>query len=394
MTSVGWFWMALWAFVLGYAVSASIQVFVTRERMRRHLGEDDLKSLSLATLFGFISSSCSFAAIATSRALFRKGAGFISSLAFLLASTNLVIELGVVIAVFLSWHFVVAEYVGGLLLIALTAAVVWVSRPTRWIAEARERGEAHMHDDDPDPPPILERVTSLEGWRAVARAYHAEWGMVWKDVLLGFTVAGVISAFVPRAFFAWLFPGSGSADIVWWEVGLQALVAPVAAFLTFIGSMGNIPLAAVLHANGVSFAGVMAFLFSDLVVLPALRIQARYHGWKVALYILGVFMIAIVGSALLMHAGYSLLDLLPQTGTAPAGGQDPFQVDLTLGLDLLAVAATGLLAWLSLSGQRDGGDHDHDDQSSDWIETSLKALAPVATLWLLGGIAVGWLGWA
>ncbi len=391
MTSLGWFWMALWAFVLGYAVSAAIQVFVTRERMQRVLGGDSLRTVGIATGFGVVSSSCSFSALATTRALFQKGAGFVASLAFLLASTNLVIELGVVIAVFLSWHFVVGEYIGGILLIAITAGLVALTRPKGWIEAARNRGEEHHHHgDDEEIPGVWEQLGSLAGWRKVAHSYHMEWGMVWKDVLIGFTVAGLISVFVPDAFFAWLFPGTGQeAPLSIWQIVAQATVAPLAAFFTFIGSMGNVPLAAVLYERGVSFAGVMAFLFSDLVVLPVLRIQARYYGWRMALYILGLFLVALVASALLLHFGFDLLGLLPQT----AGGgaeQNAFTFDTTFVLNLVAVGVSGGMTVLALGGSGGGG-HDH-DHGKGVVDQVLTVLAPIAAIWLVGGAALGLFG--
>jgi uncharacterized protein len=272
-TTAGLFWMALWAFGFGYLISSMIQVFVTRERMKKSMGEAGAASVGLGMVFGFLSSSCSFAALATSRSLFTKGAGLIPSLAFLLASTNLVIELGIVIAVFLSWQFVVGEYVGGVLLLLLMWILVRLTYPTRLVEQARERArQEEGQRGDEEIPDWQKLIQSTEGWRMVAMRYVMEWRMVWKDVLIGFTVAGIIAAFVPRSFFEALFVGSGSQDPAFWEVLLQAVVGPAAAFFTFIGSMGNIPLAAVLYSNGVSFAGIMAFIFSDLVVFPVLRI--------------------------------------------------------------------------------------------------------------------------
>lgn len=274
MTSLGLFWMAFWAFGLGYLVSSMIQVFVTRERMKHAMGEDDNKSIFLGTFFGFISSSCSFAAIATTRALFVKGAGFIASLAFLLASTNLVIELGIVISVFLGWQFVVGEYAGGLLLILLTWLVVKLFYPKNLIQAARKHAEGKQknHRNHETIPDWKKRVLSKDGWQKVAGNYVMEWKMVWKDVTIGFTVAGIIAVFVPQEFFTSLFIGAGKTDPGFLEILAQTLVGPIAAFFTFIGSMGNIPLAAVLYGHGVRFAGIMAFIFSDLVVLPVLRI--------------------------------------------------------------------------------------------------------------------------
>ncbi len=193
LNPTGLFWMAFWAFALGYLISSAIQIFVTRQRMKRSMGEAGARSVSLATFFSFISSSCSFAALSTTRSLFTKGAGLIPSLAFLPASTNLVIELGIVIAVFLSRQFVVGE-----------------------------------SEEIPDWKSL---IRSREGWRKVACKYGMEWQMVWKDVTIGFTVAGIIAAFVPKAFFQALFIGAGSNDASFFEILPQTLVGPVAAFV-------------------------------------------------------------------------------------------------------------------------------------------------------------------
>lgn len=385
-TSVGWFWMALWAFVFGYLVSACIQVFMSQDRMQSLMGGDGVRSVSLATGFGFISSSCSFAAIATARALFRKGAGFASSQAFLLASTNLVIELGVVIAVFLAWPFVLGEYVGGVLLILVSVALLLLVVPDRWIDAARERDAEHHHHGDAGQGG-WSALAEKGAWGRVGRAFHAEWGMVWRDVLVGFTVAGVVQAFVPTRFFSWLFPGTGQDDLAVWQVIVQALVAPLAAFVTFIGSMGNVPLAAVLYSSGVSFAGVLAFLFSDLIVLPALRIQARYYGWKLALTLVGVFYVAIVVVALVLHLGFGVVGWLPSPGAASSLDREMFALDSTFALNLAAVLVTGVLAWLSLSTPAAGGPHHHG--RGGVIEKGMKVVAPLAALWLAGGLVVG-----
>ncbi len=278
-TTLGLFWMAFWAFGLGYVISSMIQVFVTEERMKNTMGEAGVKSVGLGTFFGFISSSCSFAALSTTRALFAKGAGLIPSLSFLLASTNLVIELGIVISIFLSWQFVVGEYLGGLLLILFMSLVVKLTLPKKLEKEARsvakDNEKSEKNDNHKDWKTLIK---SKEGWLKVAHKYVMEWMMVWKDVTIGFTVAGIIATFMPKSFFESLFIGAGSEDPSFIEILLQSLVGPVAAFFTFIGSMGNIPLAAVLFSNGVSFAGIVAFIFSDLVVFPVLRIQAKYYG--------------------------------------------------------------------------------------------------------------------
>jgi hypothetical protein len=348
VTSAGLFWMAFWAFGLGYLISSMIQVFVTRERMKRSMGEAGIRSIGLGTFFGFISSSCSFAALATTRALFAKGAGLVPALAFLLASTNLVVELGIVIAVFLGWQFVVGEYAGGVLLVLLMWLLVRLTYPESLVRSARRNArsaEDSGEQNEPDDWKAL--IRSRKGWRRVASRYVMEWHMVWKDVTIGFTVAGIIAAIVPKQFFEALFVGAGSGDLAFHEVLLQALVGPLAAFFTFIGSMGNIPLAAVLFENGVSFAGVMAFIFSDLVVLPVLRIQAGYYGWKMAAYILAIFLAVLVTTALLLHYGFAALGLLPDASTVTSvTDRDFFAIDYTLFLNLAFLALSALfIAW-------------------------------------------------
>ncbi|SDY87061.1 permease [Citreimonas salinaria] len=380
-TSTGLFWMAFWAFGLGYVISSLIQVFVTEARMKREMGEAGPRSVGLATVFGFVSSSCSFAALATSRSLFAKGAGLVPALAFLLASTNLVIELGIIIAVFLSWQFVVGEYLGGMLLILLMWLVVRLTYPDKLAEAARERAREQEGEDETDVPDWRKLIRSREGWGMVANRYVMEWSMVWKDVTIGFAVAGIVAAFVPREFFQWLFIGSGSEDLGFFQLLQHALVGPVAAFFTFIGSMGNIPLAAVLFSNGVSFAGVMAFIFSDLVVLPVLRIQAKYYGWRFALYILGVFLVVLVAATIAMHYGFQLAGLLPDPSSAQSvTDRDFFQVDYTLFLNAAFIAVTVVfIVWKMRSSGLSL------DWGADATEKVLFVLSMVAYAWLAGG---------
>lgn len=385
------FWMALWAFGFGYLISSMIQVFVTRERMKKSMGEAGAASVGLGTVFGFLSSSCSFAALATSRSLFAKGAGLIPSLAFLLASTNLVIELGIVIAVFLSWQFVVGEYVGGVVLILLMWLLVRITYPKRLVEEARERArQEEGQTGDEEIPNWRELIQSTEGWRMVAMRYVMEWRMVWKDVLIGFTVAGIIAAFVPKSFFEALFVGSGSQEPAFWEVLLQAVVGPVAAFFTFIGSMGNIPLAAVLYSNGVSFAGIIAFIFSDLVVFPVLRIQAKYYGWKMALYILGIFLTVLIATAIILHYGFAAFGALPDSANAQSvKDRQFFGVDYTLFLNLAFLAlSVFFLVWKTNAA---GFDTSLPDKLSEQV---LVWLSVVALTWLVIGLALPLFGFA
>jgi len=395
LTSIGFFWMALWAFALGYLISSMIQVLVTRARMQRTMGTSGPKSIALGTFFGFISSSCSFAALATTRSLFQKGAGLVPALAFMLASTNLVIELGIVITVFLSWQFVVGEYAGGILLILFAWLFVRLTRPKSLIEKARDRVEDNQNGHEEKPGDWRKKVTSWEGWQRIGQKYVMEWQMVWKDVLIGFTVAGIISAFVPQSFFQVLFIGSGgenAANPGFLAVLAQTVVGPVAAFFTFIGSMGNIPLAALLYGHGVSFAGVMAFIFSDLVVLPVLRINAAYYGWKMSLYILLLLLSGLVVVSIMLHYGMVWLDMLPQIG----GGQAPaeqefFRFDYRFVLNLIFLAMSAVMVWLRRRGRK--GDHDEHDHggSASLTDKVLRALSGVAIFWLVSGLVIPWL---
>lgn len=394
MTSLGFFWMALWAFILGYFISSVIQVLVTRRQMRAVMGDDGAKSIALGTFFGFISSSCSFAALATTRALFNKGAAFSAAMAFMLASTNLVIELGFVIAVFLSWQFVVGEYLGGFLLILFAWLFVKLTRPKKLIKEARDEEQDDGEENGYDVRHWGD-LTDPELWQMVANRYVMEWQMVWKDILIGFTVAGLISAFVPSEFFTWLFQGAGAnaSELSFGQVLQQTVIGPIAAFFTFIGSMGNIPLAAVLFGEGVAFAGVMAFIFSDLVVLPVLRINAQYYGWKMALYISAMLFTCLVVASLLMHYGFAAFDLLPDASQIEnITERDHFKINYGFYLNLLGLLVTGALLyqrWRAQQHDHAGHDHSHDHNhgGASLGTRIMQILSALAAAWLvIGGL--------
>ena len=335
-TSLGFFWMALWAFALGYVISSCIQVFVTEKRMQKTMGKNESKGVLLGTFFGFISSSCSFAALASTKSLFKKGASFVSSIAFLLASTNLVIELGIIISIFLGWQFVVGEYLGGILLILISWLLIRLFHPKGLIKKARERLQDNEDDDVNNQKSWKERIKTEKSWAKVSQQYGMEWKMVWKDVTLGFTIAGIVAAFIPDSFFQTLFinSGQGNTDFSFFTIFEHITVGPLVAFITFIGSMGNIPLAALLFGKGVSFAGVIAFIFSDLVVFPVLRINAKYYGWKMSFFILMLLFISLVGASLLLHYGFLSLDLIPDPSSVKVQDQTFFKIDYTFFLNI------------------------------------------------------------
>ena len=391
-TSLGFFWMALWAFILGYVISSMIQVFVTEKRMQQTLGEEEARGVLLGTFFGFISSSCSFSALASAKSLFQKGASFVSSIAFLLASTNLVIELGIIISIFLGWQFVVGEYFGGLLLIAISWALIRIINPRKLIRKARENLEKEDPGNQPDRSGDWTRALQKEdNWARVGKKYKMEWQMVWKDVTVGFTIAGIIAAFVPDSFFQALFinSGSGSTAFTFWELLEHVLVGPVAAFLTFIGSMGNIPLAALLFGKGVSFAGVMAFIFSDLVVFPVLRIHAKYYGWKMSFFILFLLFTALIGASLIMHYSFDLLGMLPDPSQVTIQDKEHFAIDYTFFLNMAFLGVSGYLAYLGFY-KRNDIPHNMSEMApkSRAMERILRYLAIGCYAWLFGGLFV------
>jgi uncharacterized membrane protein YraQ (UPF0718 family) len=348
--AAGLYWKALWALALGYAVSAFIQVFVSRREAARHLGEDGPRQLGLAMLLGFISSSCSFAALSATRSLFTKGAALISALAFMFAATNLALELAFLLWIFLGWQFVLALFLGAPILVAAMAVLVRITGQHDAIEAAREHArQVEAGGEEPSaglPQAWSDRLRSRQAWHRIGRAYLGEWGMVWKELLVGFTVAGFVAALVPDAFFEAIFP-TGLALVL--LVPIHALLGPVLALITVIGSMGNGPLAAVLWENGVLFAGIMAFLYSDFVVIPSLKINATYYGWRFALYLGLVFAAAAVITGIVIHAGFAVLGLIPE----PSGNVErlaTFAVDYTLALNLVAITVAAILIWLARTG--------------------------------------------
>ncbi|TXK77001.1 permease [Mesonia sp. K4-1] len=390
-TTTGFFWMALWAFILGYIISSMIQIFVTEKRMQKTMGKDESKSVLLGTFFGFISSSCSFAALASAKSLFKKGASFVSSIAFLLASTNLVIELGIIISIFLGWQFVVGEYVGGILLILICWVLIRIINPKKLIEKAKKNLEGQDDDEMDDSKDWKKQIQQEDSWARVAKKYKMEWQMVWKDVTVGFTIAGIVAAFVPDSFFQTLFinSGQGKTDFTFLEVLEHIVVGPVAAFLTFIGSMGNIPLAALLFGKGVSFAGVMAFIFSDLVVFPVLRINAKYYGWKMSFFILFLLFTALIGTSLALHYSFDLLGMLPDPSQVKIQDKDHFKIDYTFYLNIAFLAISGYMIYLGFFKRKDV-EHSMSEMApkSPLLETILKYAAFICYVWLAGGLIV------
>ena len=382
LTALGFFWKAGWAFVLGYGVSAMIQAFVPKQRLTRYMGDPGPKSVALATGFGAASSSCSFAALAAARSLVLKGAHFVAAIAFMFASTNLVIELGILILIFLGWPFLAAEIVGGLVLIAISTTLVRWTAPRDWLDAAREKVERESAAGEQDFD-WRERITSARGWRLVGRSFVSDWKMVWEEILIGFTVAGFMAVFVPGSVWSALFLTGLEGQLPSWLIALEnAMVGPLVAASTFIGSMGNIPLATVLNANGVLFAGIMAFIYSDLMVPPLVSINAKYYGWRVALYIAGVMYASIVTTALLLDGAFSLLGIVPESGRA-VEEVTRFALDYTFWLNLAFLLVAAGLAWLYRLWRRE--DASGTDGGGRNGNVGVKRIAAWTALALLAG---------
>jgi uncharacterized membrane protein YraQ (UPF0718 family)/YHS domain-containing protein len=300
-------WEVWWALVLGFLLSGIVQAWVPRSRLQRALGGAGPQEIALATGLGAASSSCSYAAIAIAKSLFQKGASFAAAMAFQFASTNLVFELGIVIWIFLGWKFTVAEFVGGLVLIALMwlGVRLFVSRrleeQARAHAIAAQAGHAHMSAESGP------KLFSLQAWSDVAHNFRGDWEMLWKEIVGGFLIAGYVSL-LPMGFFNGLFITDTGGTFQLLE---NVVVGPIVAALAFVCSVGNIPLAAVLWSGGISFSGVIAFIFADLIVVPIVLIYRKYYGGRVAARLVAIMFVSIVGAALIVDGIFSALDLVP-----------------------------------------------------------------------------------
>jgi uncharacterized membrane protein YraQ (UPF0718 family) len=311
-------WEILWALILGFALSAVVQAVVRKSTIVRLLGDDRPRTLAIAAGLGAASSSCSYAAVALARSLFRKGANFTAAMAFEIASTNLVIELGIILALLMGWQFTAAEFVGGPIMIVLLAVLFRIFVRSRLIEEARTQaergvagsmeGHAAMDMSVPAEGSFLRRLFSRQGLTAVSHIYVMEWAAILRDVVLGLLIAGAIAAWVPESFWQSFFlTDHPTLAAVWGPI-----VGPLVSILAFVCSIGNVPLAAVLWSGGISFGGVIAFIFADLLILPILNIYRKYYGIRMMLVLLGTFYVAMVGAGYLVEIIFGAANLIPE----------------------------------------------------------------------------------
>jgi uncharacterized membrane protein YraQ (UPF0718 family)/YHS domain-containing protein len=365
------FWATFWALVLGFVLSGAVQAFVSKDQMQRVMGDHGPGSVARASGFGMVSSSCSYAASAMAKSLFQKGADLVSALVFMFASTNLVLELGIVLVVLMGWPFAAAEFVGGPIMIVLLALLGGVvlrgplvaaarRRLDRRAAEAHDAEHDHVHDhahahgahvgdDEGDTAPMSSPRT-LAGWADASGYTVADLTMVRREILIGYVVAGFLSVMVPMDWWSTLFAtGHG-----FWTSVENALVAPVIACISFVCSIGNVPMAAALWHGGISFGGVITFLFADLLALPLIVIYRKYYGGKLALRLVAVFYVVMVIAGLLVEGLFWLFGWIPteRPDTVVATG---FHLDVTTVLNVIGLIVLLAVWWLHRHRARFGG---------------------------------------
>jgi hypothetical protein len=349
LMAFGMFWITGWSLVLGFTISAALQALVSTEAIRRLLGKDRPKEIALATVAGAASSSCSYASAAISRTLFKKGAALIPSLAFLFASTNLVIELGLVLYFLMGWSFTAAEWIGGIVLIVIMTVLVRLTYPARLVEEARRHPEpvaGHEHTAMLiEGATFWEKIRKPEARIRVAQNFAMDFLMLWKDLVGGFLIAGFLAAFVPTGVWEALFIKGTSP---WVQVPVNAVLGPIIAIVTFVCSIGNVPMAAVLWASGLSFGGVLAFLYADLIVLPLLDAYRRYYGWRMAAYIFAVFFVTMVAAALVMDLAFTVLGWVPAPDPNIRAEMIDFRMNYTFWLNIVFGALAAYFVYLNV----------------------------------------------
>jgi uncharacterized protein len=354
-----------WALVLGFAISAIVQAWVPRARIEGALSGEGFAPIAKATGLGAASSSCSYAAIAIAKSLFQKGASAVTALSFQFASTNLVWELGLVLWVLMGWQFTLAEFFGGIVLIALMAVLLRVFVSPRLEEQARKHAQraqaGHHHGDEEEAQSLSwrRRLTSADAWAGVGGNFRGDWQMLWKEISLGFLLAGFIGL-LGNDFFNFLFVTDAPPLVQTIE---NVLVGPIIAILSFVCSVGNVPLAAVLWSGGISFAGVVAFIFADLIVIPIVLAYRKYYGTAFALRITALMFVTIVIAALVVDGIFGLANLIP-TGPRPTRADvfGSIEVDYKLFLNLLGLGIFAALFWVSRGR---GGSHGCEHHARD-----------------------------
>jgi uncharacterized protein len=294
-----------------------VQAVVSHREMSRLLPDDSPRSIVKALALGAASSSCSYAAVALARSLFRKGANFTAAMAFEMASTNLVLELSIIMLVFLGWQLTAAEFVGAPLMVVFLVLLFRRFLRRDLLDEAKRQadrgiagrmeGHAEMDMSVRGDGSLLSRLTSSDGLTAISHYFVMDWASVWMDIAGGLLIAGALAAWVPSEFWQLFFLADHPVIARIWG----PIVGPLVAVIAFVCSVGNIPLAAVLWNGGISFGGVIAFIFADLIVLPVLNIYRKYYGLKMAGFLFATFYAAMAAAALIVELLFGVLRLIP-----------------------------------------------------------------------------------
>ncbi len=343
-------WEILWPLILGFALSGVVQAVVSHREMARLLPDDGPRSIATALALGAASSSCSYAAVALARSVFRKGANFTAAMAFELASTNLVAEISIIIIVLMGWQFMLAEAVGAPIMVALLVALFRRFLDPNLVNEAkaeadrgisgRMEGHAEMDMSVTEEGSLWRRVSSDNGLTAISHYFVMDWVAVWPDIVGGLLIAGALAAWVPHQFWQSFFLVDHPLLATIWG----PLVGPLVAISSFVCSVGNIPLAAVLWNGGISFGGVIAFIFADLIVLPILDIYRKYYGMKMAAFLLVTFYVAMAVAALIVEVIFAALGLVPQERQARIV-EAPVTWNYTTWLNIAFLVLAALLVW-------------------------------------------------
>lgn len=351
------FWEILWALILGFALSAIIQAVVSHREMSRLFPNDRPRAIAIATGLGAASSSCSYAAVAIARSVFRKGGDFTASMAFEMASTNLVLELGIILWALMGWQFTLAEFLGGPLMIVILVVLFRLFLGRRLIDQAkvqadkgiagRMEGHAAMDMSVSEKGSLWQRLSSAEGVTAVSHFFVMDWASLWLDIGGGLLIAGALAAWVPTEFWQAFF----LADHPILAKLIGPIIGPFVAVISFVCSIGNVPLAAVLWNGGASFGAVIAFIFADLIVLPILDIYRKYYGFKMSVFLFVTFYAAMAAAALVVEFVFGLLDLIP-SGQRARIVEASITWNYTTVLNILFLALAAVLAWRFL---RTGG---------------------------------------
>ena len=345
-------WEILWALILGFTLSAVVEAVVSKEQMSRLLPDDSPHTLAVASLLGAASSSCSYAAVALARSLFNKGANFAAAMTFEIASTNLVIELGIILVILMGWQFAAAEFIGGPIMIVLLALLFRLLLTRRRVADARRQAEKGLPgsmeghaamDMSVREGTLIQKILSGQGFTAISHLFVMNWASVIRDVVLGLLIAGALAAWIPESFWKVFFFSDQPQLALFWG----PLVGPIVSVVSFVCSIGNVPLAAVLWNNGISFGGVISFIFADLIILPILSIKRRYYGTWMTVFLFATFYAAMALAGLVVELLFGALGLIPHERNALVV-EPSLSLNYTTVLNFLFLALAGVLlirAW-------------------------------------------------